>query len=112
MPARAAAALLPPAAAPPVPAAAPPNRPSPPSPLLHSLRQASARIVVAYRTELYRAAIIHNVEHGSCCLEVGSHTGSTTALLHKRCGGRAVGVDNVPLMVQGQCCIYNAGCCW
>lgn len=37
--------------------------------------QASNPIVVAYRTELYRAALTHNLDWHMRCLEVGSHTG-------------------------------------
>ena len=37
--------------------------------------QGSSRVLVAYRTEHYRAAVVHNVEWSDVCLEVGCHTG-------------------------------------
>ena len=62
--------------------------------------QACKPVVVTYRTELYRAALTHNVDWHMRCLEVGCHTGTTTAMLTRRCGGRALGVDNVAAMVE------------
>lgn len=56
-------------------------------------------MVVAYLTEEYRQAAIHNTFVSDVCLEVGCHAGTTTNCLSKRCRW-VLGVDISPPAVD------------
>ncbi|KAL6760124.1 hypothetical protein V8C86DRAFT_1167651 [Haematococcus lacustris] len=59
---------------------------------LRRLLPARKQVVVAFLTEDYRQAAVHNAEAGDVCLEIGCHAGITTRMLAKRCRW-VLGVD-------------------
>ncbi|KAF5826999.1 hypothetical protein DUNSADRAFT_1541 [Dunaliella salina] len=61
-------------------------------PRLRRMNPAHKRCIVAYHTEEYRCAAIHNTTHSDICLEIGCHAGITTRIISNRCL-RVVGVD-------------------